>query len=415
MFELVAFSFKRRFKNKSTMIFNGIIFLVIGVIFFGGELLRVINPSMFETTYIYTKGIAADELTYLNSVANENYEFKELKGSIKQAVLVGDDVLEQQNGYILHSKYAKNKLELNAFSMYLTQYRRDGLLMESGSANLIADYQQVMKVKNDVYIENVDISEEKSTIIFVLITSIYFMMVSFISAVAGEVVHEKSTKTLELILTSVSAKTHFLSKMITGWLIVVAQTCMNTAFVLFWFVVRLLYDKGEGLLAFVNELHILQIPQQNLYQLIASFDIDLDLITRVICCLLFLMLGILMMQLLMVIVSSFVSSVEEAGSIQAPFYLILLGIYYLTLALNNPQDLSEGWGMYLSFVPFFNMLFMPCRLLIQHVPLIELSISLLFSSLGIYLLIKKGVRYYEVGVLDYSNANIIEILKTKGK
>ena len=34
----------------------------------------------------------------------------------------------------------------------------------------------------------------------------------------NEVIYEKSTKTLELILTSVSAKAHFLSKMVVGWL-----------------------------------------------------------------------------------------------------------------------------------------------------------------------------------------------------
>lgn len=42
-----------------------------------------------------------------------------------------------------------------------------------------------------------------------VVTGIYFMMLSFATTVANEVVYEKATKTLELILTSVSARTHF--------------------------------------------------------------------------------------------------------------------------------------------------------------------------------------------------------------
>ena len=127
---------------------------------------------------------------------------------------------------------------------------------------------------------------------------------------------------------------------------------------------------------------------------------------------LFLALGILLVQLIMVIVSSFVSSVEEAGNLQAPFYLVLLGIYYLVMAINNPYDLNEGIGFYLSFVPLINMLLMPCRLLISDVPIIQLFASIGCSLLFVAYVLYKGIPVYERGVLDYSCKGFIQVIKS---
>ena len=127
---------------------------------------------------------------------------------------------------------------------------------------------------------------------------------------------------------------------------------------------------------------------------------------------LFLMLGVLFIQLVMVIVSSFVSSVEEAGNIQAPFYLLLLIIYYFVIAINNPYDLTEGIGYYMSYMPFINMLLMPCRLLISEVPIFEIVVSLSASIFAIICILYIGIPLYEKGVLDYSCKRVV--LKGKG-
>ena len=101
--------------------------------------------------------------------------------------------------------------------------------------------------------------------------------------------------------------------------------------------------------------------------------------------------------------SSFIANVEEAGNIQAPFYLILMGVYYFALSVNTPYQMSEGIGFILSFLPFFSMLFMPCRLLIQNVSMFELMLSYMISFSAIFFVVKKGSAVYQRGVLDYSS------------
>lgn len=413
MKELVRFSLTRRFNNKSTKIFNVIIFCVIACFLFADKIMQVIDPSMFEKKIVYTQNIEDELVSFLNENANENYEFKinDRKASLlaKRGYLV---LQKKKDQYILYSKYESNPILLSTFSAYINSYRKDQILQESENVELLFTYNQDILVENKVIEESVDLSSEKSNLIFMFVTSIYFMMVSFVSGVASEVVNEKATKTLELILTSVSAKIHFYAKLLVGWLVIVIQGSMSLSYILFWMILRSAYDQGTGIISFANKIGILNMKKTTFYTLFKEMDLSWPFFQKLGSALLFLMLGVLLIQLLMVIVSSFVSSIEEAGNIQAPFYLVLLGTYYLVMAINNPHDLNEGIGFYLSFVPFLNMLIMPCRMLIADIPWIQLCLSLSFSTLLIGIVLYKGIPVYERGVLDYSCKGFLQVLKS---
>ena len=413
MKELISFSLLRRFKNRSTIAFNIILFIGLMAIFFADGLINIINPQMLKQEIIITKNISNDLQEYLNNNANEDYIFKSGNKKTSYYLNNGNKILELKNNkYILHSNYEINQTVISTFELYLSQYEKNRILEESDNVDLLIKFNEQISITNKVKINEVDISEEKSNIIFMFVTSIYFMMLSFVSAVASEVVNEKSTRTLELVLTSISAKAHFISKMVVGWLVVVIQSSLSISYFIFWLIIRTIYDGCSGLISCINRLHIISISDDNIYQIINNLDLTYDLIIRIMFIVLFLMVGILIVQLVLTIVSSFVVSIEEAGNIQAPFYLMLLAIYYLSLSLNNPFDLSEGLGRLFSFIPIFNMLFMPCRILVINVPIIELIISFSMSVILIILVVVKGSKLYEKGVLDYSGKGLLEIIRS---
>ncbi|MGN1344456.1 MAG: hypothetical protein ACI4U3_07740, partial [Traorella sp.] len=113
----------------------------------------------------------------------------------------------------------------------------------------------------------------------------------------------------------------------------------------------------------------------------------------------------------LVVLSSFISNIEEAGNVQGPFYMLLMAVYYLAISLNTPYQMSEGIGYILSFFPFLSMLFMPCRLLIQNVSILELGLSALISLVFMYLVVSQGSIIYQRGVLDYTSKGFIDIMK----
>ncbi len=407
---LVTFSLYRRFKNKATICFNVILFFAIFGLFFSDYVVAFVNPSFGEKEVVYVSNIEESLQTHLQENVS-NYEFEVNIKDIKEQVEAGELVLEwKENQYTLHSKYAIPTMDILNIQAIISLHEKQKVMMNSNQIELLNEYNKEVIVNNEVLKKEESMSEVKANLIFMFISSVYFMMLSFISGVASEVVNEKTTKTLELILTSISAKTHFYSKLLVGWLVIVIQGILSISYIALFFLIRYFHDQGVGVLEFLSTLNIVPIEGVTFNEVLALLNLDFMFICKAVLIVFFLLVGILVMQLVLVIVSSFTVTIEEAANIQAPFYLMLLGIYYLVIALNNPQDLTEGLGYLLSFVPIFNMLLMPCRIMVQDVVFYEILISLGISLYLANIVIKRGIKIYEKGVLDYSSKGMLDIL-----
>lgn len=136
-----------------------------------------------------------------------------------------------------------------------------------------------------------------------------------------------------------------------------------------------------GLLKAAKSLQLLSIKEATFSQVLAHIDLSFDFLLLLLGIAFFLLAGMLLIQMLLVVISSFISSIEAAAAIQAPFYMILIAVYYLTLSLNDPQHMSQGIGYYLSFLPFLSMLMMPCRFLMTVVTVPEFLLAAFWQSL----------------------------------
>ena len=415
MKELVSFSLKRRFINGATILLNLLLFIGIGCAIHADKILEAINPSMLTQKVVYLKELDLRIIESLLAIEESPYKF--IETSEKTETLIENEpasfVLEYNDTYQITSLYAVEAPQLGMMSELLNQLHHILLFEEVlQSEEQINSMMEGVSVTNKIINQSIDLSGDKQTLIFMIITSIYFTMLSFSTSVANEVIYEKSTKTLELILTSVNAKSHFLSKMFVGWLAIIIQFICMSSSVLFWFLIRNGMDQGYGMIEFINKIGIFKCEERTFAGLFKLINLQGDFVFRLGLSLCFLMLGILFIQMILVVISSFIANIEEAGNVQAPFYLILLAVYYFALSINSPYQLSEGIGFYLSFFPFFSMLIMPCRLMIQNVPLIELIVSFLISSIAIYFVIQKGSNIYQRGVLDYSSKGFIGVMKS---
>lgn len=370
--------------------------ILVGVFLFVDKVVLKINPRLFDPMILY--------------VNDDLYQKQELFDIDEEKIIIRlDDQNEnsdqfqlrfEDDQWVVSSVYPLTTDQTSTIYQVIQNYSQNAL-MET------IDHQQLTIVNKALFptmINDVSSTSEidatKQNLMFMIITSIYFMMLSYSSVIANEVVYEKTSKILELILTSVSAKTHFISKMLIGWLTIMIQTLLTGGIIALWILIRNSYDGGFGLLAFGNRLGIIPMKLLSFSELLSYLKIDGQIISASTIALVFLVLGILFLQMIMVIVSSFVTSIEESSNVQAPCYLILLVIYYFTLFVNNPYQMSEGIGYVLSFVPFFSMLFMPCRLLIQNVSAYEIVIALFMAIAAIIFILDFGLYFYKQGILD---------------
>ena len=410
---LIAFSLKRRFLNASTLLLNVLLALIITAAFFADEIVNFINPSLFDEQKVYMQ---------VDEVVSEALMQMEMEGIVFEttdksaAEIIEEDakayVLTHEENYQLITKYPIDETTQLLFNEILTSVHQNLALSEVLQEEALAYSQIQIQVENEAMQKDVDVDPNKQNLIFMIITSIYFTMLSFSTSVANEVVYEKSTRQLELILTSVSAKTHFLSKMLIGWLSILLQLGCTIFFVILAFLLRNSYDQGIGLIELINQLQLIHFEEKTFGALLGSLHVEGAFIFQCIFIFIFLMLGIIFVQMLLSIIASFVNSVEQAGSIQSPFYLILLAIYYFALSINTPYQLSEGIGFYCSFLPVLNMLLMPSRLLVQNVPIIELLLSASISIFAMIILFEKGSSIYQKGVLDYTGKGLMKIMQS---
>lgn len=386
---LLGFTLNRRIKNKTFVIVNGLLAIMMVLLFCCDFYIPKLFPNWNEKV----------------SVACSSMEICDALGSVLPQFEVVDDSLEEANYYIdvsenydIWARVETNPLVIAQIEMALRQVER---------LQLIASGQMMWK---EVYLHSLEKNESKAQNWgFICITAVYFVALSFAGTVANDVVYEKSTRMMELILTSVDATTHLIAKLVGGWLVLLIQLGIFAVEFLSCMVLRMAYDGGEGLMKLAMEFGVIDkvyaISFKSIWKWIHANG---EMCAYIFVGLILLFLGILLVQSILVIFSSFISSIEEAGNIQSPFYLLLMGVYYLTLFVNNSESMNHGLGRVLSLLPFFSMLCMPCRIFYHALPISDILISLLAATFALVVVLILGTPLYKKGVLSYQSIHRIK-------
>ena len=365
---LLQFSFKRRFLNKMTLFLQIIFILVISIMFYFDKISELLNLEFNKPIPIYIEPNLRKLIVNEAEWKNKGFEFTTNKESITisyskdvYTITLVDDLMTQSKIYdLLLDNHQKRKESSSNSSVYrwLEDYR-----------SIDVDFLEYKYEDNQF----------KHQIIILFLTSIYFMLLNFIAVNSNEIIMEKTSHMIPIILTHVKIKTHFISKLIIGFASVLFQIISSIGIVGLIGYSRYQLDKGEGLIRLLVKFLPFKLDSFNLDDILKLLDLSMNDLVQVSIGLVFILIGIFTIQILILILSSKVKTMEEAASIQGPFYLVLLIIYYLALSLNTTQSLSSNLGLTLSYIPIFSMLIMPMRLLTQHVMPIEIMISILFS------------------------------------
>lgn len=392
MKELISFSLKRRFLNKT----NKMLMILLLVLFLLGAFLDKVIDLFVES----------DQKVQIKIVNIDVEQFE-----LNDYLTVNDDadieIEYENNQFTVSSESVLSPTEMMLIESSIYPYYEQQLPIEIRDVLFEYRHPQISYVSSTQ--EN---HQQKHDNLFMVITALYFMMLGFAGMLASEVVAEKTSNILEMIGTSVSLKTHYYSKILIGWLSILIQFVMIGSIGLIGFIVRYFVDDGKGLLTFLKKNQLVQVESDSISQLVGQlFDnpqalIDLGL------SLLFLFIGILVIQLILVVITTRVNTIEEASSLQNPFYMGLLFLYYAALLLNNPVSMSSGWGYFLSFVPIFSMIFMPMRLMLYPLNVLDIGLSLTINLVFLVFVIVWGSRIYVNNVLNFtSKIKLIKFVK----
>lgn len=376
MLELCWFSLKRRFFNKTNRRFLMILFVFSLCCVFFDQL------AVLVSLQINTK----------QKIALKNLDEGLLLTDYFEADPTSSLLLSFENGkYVVSST---KELATNEKILMQTQVE------VFHQQDVLQKYPQIRSATIEYVFESTNGNHEN---LFVLITIIYFMMLSYASMLANEMVAEKTSNILEMIGTSVSLSTHYYSKIIIGWLSILLQTVLNWFVVFLAVLIRFIYDDGIGLLAWLKSIGIVVLETPSISKWVAPFLQNSVGLVSLAISLFFLFIGMLLVQLVLLMAATKIRSIEEASSLQSPFYLGLIVIYYVCLFSSSEASLTSGVGYFGSYLPIFSMIFMPCRLLMSQVQSWSIVLSL-FINIGVLVLfIVLARKKYVYNVLSFTN------------
>lgn len=309
----------------------------------------------------------------------ENSDTSYLKASI-----ISDSYIDTMYYQLLYQALSTTKTEV-AFS--LTDTNRDELLKLT--SNISVDR---ILLSDDKNTEEENMEMIMGTVFPTVILPFFILVVFLVQMIGAEINEEKQTRSMEVIISNVSPKAHFFSKVIA-----------SNGFVLLQGLLLILY----GILALVIKNYTGISSASSITSQISDVWNSLvasgfvDKLTYIIPLTLILMiLSFLTYSLVAGILASMTVSMEDYQQIQAPIMMICLAGYYLAIMAGMFQ--GSTLIRILSYVPFLSCLLSPALLVIGQIGIFDVVISIIILCIFNYILIRYGLKIYKIGILNYS-------------
>lgn len=413
---LTKISLNKKIKTKWFLIANLIfLILIVGLInidsiieLFGGDFNKTNNIYILDNTdYNLSNSLINSLNNYtdnqIEEINNEENAYEIIQNEEDNNILI---TLEKDNSNYLKAKItSKEEIDNTLYQIIITsldEIKRDYALSYYG-----IDSSTMESINKSIEIER-EILESKSSeediefimgVFFPILLLPVFMLTMFlIQMIGAEINEEKSTRGMEIIISNVSAKTHFLSKLISGNCFVLLQGILLIAYVIFALLVRFTFTGAIDFNA------ILGSSGMDVMNTINSTSFTKSLTHVIPFTIILIILSFIGYSLLSAITASMTTNMEDYQQVQTPIVLISLIGYYLAIMASTFK--GSILIRICSYIPFVSTMLSPALLMLGQIGIIDVIISIVIMLITIYLLIKYGLRIYKVGILNYSSDHI---------
>lgn len=416
---LTKISLDKKIKTKWFLVANIIIaILFISLInidyiikFFGGDFDEGVNLIVVDNTnslYEDLKDNFNNNISYLENFTKDTTITKSYKSieELKEDIKDNDVILVIDNdlgNYIKSSIISKNDIDTiiyQVLSSSLNKIKVTAMLNKYGITN-----EQLIDIEKEVVIEK-DILEDNdsslsnmvlSVISPIVILPLFMLILYLIQMIGSEINEEKSTKAMEIIISNVDPKTHFMSKLLAGNLFVIIQSVLLIIYTLIGGVIRFIISGGmvlDGKGEFMGEV----TKVLNEIDIVSKLDLVIPLAIVMV------IVTFIAYSLLAGILASMTTNMEDFQQLQTPITVISLLGFYLSMA----SSMFDGslFIRIMSYVPFVSSFLSISLFTIGEIGVFDVIISISIMCGLIFVLYKYGLKIYKVGILNYSSNNL---------
>ncbi len=418
---LTRFGLSKKIKSKSFIISNIVLLVLIvciinvdGIIsFFGGDFDEKVKIYLVDNTHVSASSFTnnfnqVNSSVYTDEEANNNSELV-LENNIKEDDIKGtrDIIVELNNdGLNLLSARIISDNYIDTITYQIINQSISSTKYELALKNSNIDVEELNKISSPPVIERVILDEEKNSekentniimsVVFpTLILPFFMLIILLVQSIGTEINEEKSTRSMEIIISNVSAKTHLFAKILSGNIFIIFQTILIFLYGILGFLLRSFTPNVTGGMSDTIK---------NVLSSLQSSGIMDKLIVIIPITLVLMLLSFLAYSLLAGILASMTVNIEDYQHVQLPIILICLISYYLSFIASMFD--GSTFIKVLSYFPLISCLLSPALLMIGQVTIIDVFISIGIMILFIYVIMKYGLRIYKIGILNYSTDNI---------
>lgn len=243
------------------------------------------------------------------------------------------------------------------------------------------------EVKNTVLDKNnMNVDEaSKATntgIVYVGIFLVFFLTVNYGAQAATEIAMEKSSRVIEMIVTSVSPVTHIMSKIVGIVAVALTQMLIIGFSVL---ACSYFFDLGHTLDKY-------------------GLKFDQSSVRIIVYTVIFLLMGLLINISLSAIVGALTNRVEDIGQAIMPVSFLNMAAFYIALfSLTTPDTMLVRIS---SYIPFFTPMVMLLRTTSTKTSDLQIIIGIIVCLVTIVLLLILAARVYKGSVFSYGKGLI---------
>ena len=412
---LIKQSLKKKMDTKWFKIVNVLIcILLIGVInidkiinVFGGDFKDTVNIYLtgdnnylegFNAYFLTNKKIFNDERSY--EIAYSSDSVDTLKEKIADTNNIVVNINLDTTEYLKADIISYNKIDTvtyNLLSASLTGMKTSMALNYNGLSS-----EEMAKITSPISINRVVTNEKEITAsedatnmsLVVFLVPFFMLIVLLVQMIGAEINDEKTTRGMEIIISNVPAKVHFLCKIASSTIFVIAQSLLLLLYSGLGFLIH--GGLGTGL----GESNIIG----NLFaSLQASGTLDLLAKGAPILIVIFL-LSFFVYATLAGVLASMTTSAEDFQQLQTPLMIILMLGYYIGIMAAAFK--GSIFIRVISYIPFLSSMVAPITYILGETTIVDLGISAVVLLITCIFLFKYGIRVYKVGILNYSSKDL---------
>ncbi|MGR9050932.1 ABC transporter permease [Halobacillus faecis] len=404
-FIMVAQTYKNRVKSKSFLITT----IVTVALIFALSNLQSIIETFSDVDEEKKVAVVTDNEGWFQSLdqavsMNDNLTLQKYDGSLEEAqgaVEEGDfqSVVELEQGEegLPEATYYANKIANTGESDPVRQALQQ-VKVQYVTEQANVDPAIIQQMNTPVTFELVALEESAKTaeelnqtrgLVYVMLFFLYFSVIMYGQMISTEVATEKSSRVMEILVSSVSPVSQMFAKI---------------------FGIALLGLTQFAILILAGYLGIQQsrtLGDGSMLEFFGFNDINPG---TIIYAVVFFILGYLLYATLAATLGSLVSRLEDAQQLLAPMImLIVAGFLIAMFGLGIPESTFITIS---SYFPFFTPLIMFLRVGMLEIPVWEIALSIGILIGSILLLALIGARVYRGGVLMYGKSTSLKDLKT---